>query len=152
MNGQGGIGKSYLCRYLYHQLSDDDDYKHLAWIGCKSGIAEGLIASGIYDTLELPNENWQPENLRNALLGLIEREGKTLLVLDDLQAIKGQDAILQILMESKACILATSRSKFEQLGEAYNLSFLSPEACLKIFQRYGPANSDKERKKGAGVI
>jgi len=130
VNGLGGIGKSEICKKLFHDFGKTDDkIKHLGWIVFDESMKKTLYAKfrKTLDTTDLE------ENFLRTKLHINELSTKLLLFIDNMNAISAED---RDVLDSLDCnIIITSRltTDYDNI-ETVSIGKLPEEDCIRIYK------------------
>jgi hypothetical protein len=133
VQGMGGIGKTELALQFAYQARDRQTYPGgVVWLSARQELKSQLIVfAKTYLGLLLPSDR----DLDAQLVWCWQhwREGKTLLVLDDVQDWADVEA-LGIPGRSQFQVLMTTRSRFGTSVRELRLAVLSQEAALELLR------------------
>ena len=136
IHGIGGIGKTTLLRYFFNQQKDKFDY-------CAYFSNGSDIESQIVDELSMAfniEEKEYDRKLKAIFLKLQNLKGKKLLCIDDIQNIKKQEKIIEILLSLSQSnnfkIIFTSRISQIKNMQSYHLGKLSKKEGRELFLQF----------------
>lgn len=142
VNGMGGIGKTALCRALFHNKKIT---KQLAWINYKGNLLDDLVEQFYYPIFD--NDTSYNERLDRILIFLREEIKETaFLFIDNVNATIAEDQNLQVLDSFRCKIICTSRIRGLGLFDIYDLDFLNEYECIKMFEQYYRVLDSEEEK------
>ena len=141
VKGMGGIGKTTLCRKLYHDYiarharGEHLPFKHIGYISYNDNIGSSLVAC-----LSFPRDmttKGTQEEIAWAELARLASNGQLLLFVDNVTKSVREDPDLKRLFGLPAAIVLTSRlAYFEDSGfEPVELGFLPLEHCRIIYRK-----------------
>ena len=136
INGMGGIGKTELTTKFIEV--NEEEFDHIIWINYEGNLIDSFIANNISGFKIFEDE--ESKDTYKRLLTFIEnfKETNSLLIID--KANNKNDIITNRgLISIFKNVIITSRFKIDKDHfTGIDLDFLSPEDCLKLFQKYCP--------------
>lgn len=149
VNGMGGIGKTALCRALFH---DTEGMSQLAWVNYKGDLLNDLVEQFYYPISG--NECSFVEKLNKLLYFLREEINKdAFLFVDNVNATEADDQNLHLLNDFRCNVICTSRIQALGLFAEYDLDFLSESQCVEMFESYyRKLKSKQEEKDVRGIV
>lgn len=139
VNGIGGIGKSTVCRKIFHRLNDEQDCV-LAWV----------VYNGKDLLQDIKNQIYYPQGGKKwkaNFVKFIEQDidEDAVIFIDNLDITEDDDEFLQRLSNAKCNVVCTSRIEKFSHFEVVPIKYLSEEQCIEIFiNYYGQVNCDLE--------
>lgn len=139
VSGMGGIGKTHFCKKLFcdyyaeHANHGDGPFKHIGYIEYDGSMDSSLQNCLLYKKQEKPEADRKAAWLELEDLML---EGKTLVIIDNVNKSMEEDTGLKRLNNIPGVIVITSReSSFSNSFELYKLDFLEWEQCRKLYDK-----------------
>jgi tetratricopeptide (TPR) repeat protein len=134
LNGMGGIGKTEICRYLFHEYEKNSlsSIDKIGWLIFRGNIKETLF-------MQFPDiQGETPDDYMRKAEAYINKQGrKLLLMIDNANNITPQDTAF---LSTLACkIIITSRKKLYRISPV-NVGFLSVEDCRVIYREHSGDN------------
>lgn len=138
VNGEGGIGKTTIAAFYFHQYQAE--YHHMAWVYVATSILDALLS--LLRPLQVPfEENWDKGQRLEALLIVMSNLPKPcLLVIDNANEVKDLDQYYQVLNRcSNFHILLTTRINHFEQATTYKVLPLKDADAVALFQKHYPA-------------
>jgi len=137
VNGMGGIGKSELCKKLFHEYNDTTDGKinHIGWIVFDENLKKTLYGK-FKETIKITDSEG---NFIYTKIHINELSNELLLFIDNMNEVSEED---EILLNQLACnIIITSRC--DNIGniKPVKIGELSQEDCIFIYKEILNRNS-----------
>lgn len=130
VNGIGGIGKSTVCRTIFHRL-DIENKRSLAWIVYNGkNLLEDIKNQMYYPT---NGEQWKKEFIR-----FIEQDidENAIIFIDNLDVTEDEDEFLTQLSNARCNVICTSRIEQFPHFEIVPIKYFDDEKCIDIFCKY----------------
>lgn len=141
VNGIGGVGKSTVCRKLFHEFSENSD-RTLAWVVYNEKSIEEDLRKQLFYPYE--GKNWRKQFIQ-FLQQDIEEEA--ILFIDNLNVSEEEDPFLKELANANCNVVCTSRVTKFQHYEVVPVDFFEIEDCIKLFYSYYKLEYDYEKIK-----
>jgi len=130
----GGMGKTTLIKeFLYRE---QNNYAHYGYLFAGEDIKQSWVNSGFRKSLSLVMEKID-DAFTESMVALQALEGKTLLVIDNIENVENQkeaiDKIMGLAQNLNFDIVMTSREIIEDISKPYELKSLSKEDAKKLF-------------------
>lgn len=139
VNGLGGIGKSTVCRKVFHKF-DEEENRTLAWITYHD---EDLLED-LRRQLFFPKEvkNWEKRFLQFLQQDI---EDTAVIFIDNVNAAEEEEPFLQELANAKCSVICTSRITEFSHFETVPIDFFSIDDCVRLFYGYYGLEFDAEK-------
>ena len=139
VNGLGGIGKSTVCRKVFHKF-DKEEKRTLAWITYHD---EDLLED-LRRQLFFPKEG---KNWKKRFLQFLQQdiEDTAVIFVDNVNAAEEEEPFLQELANAKCSVICTSRITEFSHYETVPIDFFSMDDCVRLFSRYYGLEFDDEK-------
>lgn len=139
VNGLGGIGKSTVCRKVFHKF-DKGENRTLAWITYHD---ENLLED-LRKQLFFPKEgkNWEKRFLQFLQQDI---EDTAVIFVDNVNATEEEEPFLQELANAKCSVICTSRITEFSHYETVPIDFFSVDDCVRLFDKYYGVEFDDEK-------
>lgn len=142
VNGLGGIGKTAVARYVYHEM--EEAYEYAAWVPYSGSLKESLLSSMyLYQTEE------DKEFRYRRIESFLQNHKNLLLVIDNANQDVAQDESMTLLHAMNATVLVTSRLSEIAHFHTYSIDFMDEEECVDIFYRYYKYDKEKRQQETA---
>nr|WP_320025763.1 toll/interleukin-1 receptor domain-containing protein [uncultured Acetobacterium sp.] len=149
VHGMGGIGKSEICRNLYHYYLNEyyackkNEFNHIGFLKYENNLDDtfinGFSSSIIAGTWE------EKKELAWSFIRKLSNTGKTLLIIDDVNKQASQDPSLKKLSSLTCWIVMTSRNKLFEKFMPFKIESMNYNSCKSLFsQIYGKIEADDE--------
>ena len=123
VNGMGGIGKSEICKKLFHEL----DLPHVGWV-----VFDGDLQKTLHGKFTAVNEPDFDENVRKTVTHINGLGKDLLLFIDNMNEPSEAD---WDIVQSLACnVLITSRLTNVDRIKPYTIGKLSEEQCVSLYK------------------
>ena len=148
VHGIGGIGKSTICKDLFHELLETTELP-LGWINYNgTSLEEDFITQFFYPVDETERKKKIKYFLHN------EIDENAIFFIDNLNATSSEDPFIEVLTNAKCNIICTSRSTKYAYFTLVPIDFLTPEDCVLLFEKYahtkyGTNENENHNKKSA---
>lgn len=141
VNGLGGIGKSTVCRVIFHQL-DENQERTLAWIT----YHDGNLLEDLRRQLFFPREgkDWEKRFLQFLQQDI---EDTAVIFVDNVNVSEEEEPFLQELANAKCSVICTSRITEFNHYDTVPINFFSMDDCVQLFYRYYGLEFDEEKIK-----
>lgn len=139
VNGMGGIGKSTVCRKLFHELAEKSD-RTLAWIVYnKKDLREDFEKQMFF-----PKEgnNWEKRFIKFLQQDI---ETEAIVFIDNLDVSEEEEPFLNEIANANCSIICTSRITDFHHYEVVPVSFFTIEDCVQLFYSYYRLEYDRKR-------
>lgn len=139
VNGLGGIGKSTVCRKVFHNF-DKEEKRTLAWITYHD---EDLLED-LRRQLFFPKEG---ENWKKRFLQFLQQdiEDTAVIFVDNVNAAEEEEPFLQELANARCSVICTSRITEFSHYETVPINFFSTDDCVRLFSGYYGLEFDDEK-------
>jgi len=140
INGIGGIGKTEICRNLFHKYAQNSltNVERIGWVIFSENLS--LTFWGQFTEVEANNAKDYLEMAK----GYLNQQGSNLLLfIDNANNISEQDAAVLSTLGCK--IILTSRKKLDRI-EPIEVGKLSLEKCRKIYRRHSEDHYSSDEK------
>ena len=139
VNGLGGIGKSTVCRKVFHKF-DKEKKRTLAWITYHD---EDLLED-LRRQMFFPKEgkNWEKRFLQFLQQDI---EDTAVIFVDNINSAEEEEPFLQELANAKCSVICTSRITGFHHYETVPIDFFSMNDCVRLFSRYYGLEFDDEK-------
>ena len=139
VNGLGGIGKSTVCRKIFHTLDEQKD-RTLAWVTYHDkNLLEDLRKQLFYPK---EGKNW-PQRFIQFLQQDIE--DTAVIFVDNINAAEEEEPFLQELANANCSVICTSRITEFRHYETVQIDFFSMDDCVRLFNKYYCGEFDYEK-------
>lgn len=130
VNGLGGIGKSTVCRKIFHQF-DGEAQRTLAWVT----YHDKNLLEDLRKQLFFPkgSDDW-----KNQFLQFLQQdiEDTAVIFVDNINVTEEEEPFLQELSNAKCSVICTSRITGFSHYDTVPIDFLSTDACIRLFYKY----------------
>lgn len=148
VSGMGGVGKTQICRKLFHEYKikngkgKNGSFSHIGYIEY-----DGDMNSSLQNCLMFKKQDSPEKNLEAAWqeLNHLAADGKLLLFVDNVSVSIRQDVGLERLKQIPSVVILTSRRTFfSKEFESYRIGFLDTEQCKVIYEKIRYKDTDKK--------
>lgn len=139
VNGIGGIGKSTVCRKLFHEMAESED-RTLAWIVYNEKDLKEDFKRQIFYPLE--GAGWD-KKFTQFLQQDIEKEA--VIFIDNLNVSEEEEPFLKEIANANCNIICTSRIEKYAHYEVVPVHFFTIEDCVRLFYSFYKLEYDYER-------
>lgn len=139
VNGLGGIGKSTVCRKIFHEMAEMGD-RTLAWIVYNEKDLKEDFKRQIFYPPEGPD--WD-KKFTQFLQQDIEK--KAVIFIDNLNVSEEEEPFLEKISNANCNIICTSRIKSYAHYEVVPVHFFTIDDCVQLFYNYYKLEYDYER-------
>ncbi|MCL2036298.1 MAG: tetratricopeptide repeat protein [Oscillospiraceae bacterium] len=123
VNGMGGIGKSEICKKLFHEL----DVPHVGWV-----VFDGNIQKTLHGKFTAIDETDFDENVRKTVVHINELGAELLLFIDNMNVPSEED---WRTIDTLSCnIIITSRLTDVDRIKPITIGKLSEELCVSLYK------------------
>lgn len=139
VNGIGGIGKSTVCRKLFHEMAESDE-RTLAWIV----YSERDLKEDFKRQLFYPPEgaDWDKRFTRFLQQDI---EKKAVIFIDNLNVSEEEEPFLKEIANANCNIICTSRIEKYAHYEVVPVHFFTIDDCVRLFYSYYKLEYDYDR-------
>lgn len=148
IDGIGGVGKTHLCRYLYqeylkaHAKGEIVNIDHIGYLNYYESMDDTLL-----NGLRFNTTNNYENDVRIAWDTLItlSMNKRLLIIIDNLSKAPYDDKSISKLYSISGAVFLTSRMRFIDRFETYDINVLPYEECKKLFEGiYGNISSNEQ--------
>lgn len=142
VNGIGGIGKSTVCRRIFHELNNDVDNHPLAWVVYNDKNLLDDMKNQLFYPKDGPD--WEKRFTK-----FIEQDidKDAIIFIDNLNVAEEEEKYLSHLANARCNIVCTSRMNKYSHYEIVPIDYLSEEQCIELFYKYYRREMDGNRVK-----
>ncbi|MCH5343395.1 MAG: hypothetical protein J1E64_05090 [Acetatifactor sp.] len=140
VNGIGGIGKSTVCRRVFHEINNGANDRSLAWV-----VYNGKnLLDDIKNQLFYPKDgpDWEK---RFTIFIEQDIEKDAIIFIDNLNVTEEEEEYLSHLANARCNIVCTSRIEKYSHYEVVPIDYLSEEQCIELFYKYYQREYDEAR-------
>lgn len=139
VNGLGGIGKSTVCRKIFHTLDQQKD-RTLAWVTYHDqNLLEDLRKQLFYPK---EGKNWAQRFIQFLQQDI---EDTAVIFVDNVNAAEEEEPFLQELANANCSVICTSRITEFRHYETVQIDFFSVDDCVRLFYKYYCGEFDYEK-------
>lgn len=131
VNGIGGIGKSTVCRKIFHELNDNMDERPLAWIVYHDKNLLDDMKKQMFYPKDGPD--WE-KRFTQFLQQDIDKEA--IIFIDNLNVTEDEEEYLSHLANARCNIVCTSRIEKFSHYETVLVDYLDEKQCIELFYKY----------------
>ena len=142
LNGIGGIGKTEICKYLFHSCYVEGVIEGIEYIGWLT--YRGNLVQTFYEQVLCEKDQESPERAYYDTLGYLQSLGdKLLLFVDNVDNLMAEDPKLKQLFDLNCKLVITSRIQFDSL-KSINIGALDEKWAKELFYIFylGEKNED----------
>ena len=142
LNGIGGIGKTEICKYLFHSCYVEGVIEGIEYIGWLT--YRGNLVQTFYEQVLCEKDQESPERAYYDTLGYLQSLGdKLLLFVDNVDNLMAEDPKLKQLFDLNCKLVITSRIQFDSL-KSINIGALDEKWAKELFYTFylGEKNED----------
>ena len=140
VNGIGGIGKSTVCRKIFHELNEETIDRPLAWVVYNDkNLLDDLKKQLFYPK---DGKDWE-KRFTQFLEQEIDKDA--IIFIDNLNVTEGEEEYLTHLANARCNIVCTSRIEKFSHYETVPIDYLNEEQCIELFYKYYKREYDKAR-------
>lgn len=137
VNGMGGIGKSTVCKDLFHEFYTQSNMP-LAWIDYTgSSLEDDFITQFFYPENELERKHKIKYFLHT------EIDPNAIIFIDNLNASRLEDPFIEVLTNARCTIVCTSRNDSYDHFVPIKIDSLSINDCIYLYEKYAHIDYDK---------
>lgn len=130
ISGMGGIGKTEICKNLYHKYNEEN-FDYLVYLNYENTI-DNTIMNSLLRTQISDNYNNDLQSTWNNL-SRISNNKKAIIFIDNMNKTIKEDPNLKKLNSLSCSILITSRNKVFQNFEVVDIDFMEERICKDLF-------------------
>ena len=140
VNGIGGIGKSTVCRKIFHELNNKGYEHSLAWIVYN----DKDLLDDMRKQLFYPKDgsDWE-KRIAQFLEQDIDEEA--VIFIDNLNVTEEEEKYLPHLANARCNVVCTSRIEKFSHYEIVPIDYMDEEQCIELFYKYYKREYNKER-------
>lgn len=140
VNGIGGIGKSTVCRKIFHELNQDIVKRPLAWVVYNDkDLLDDMKKQMLYPK---DGADWD-KRFTQFLEQDIDEDA--IIFIDNLNVTEDEEKYLTHLANARCNIICTSRIEKYAHYETVPIDYLDEEQCIELFYKYYKREYDKKR-------
>lgn len=139
VNGIGGIGKSTVCRKIFHEMAESGD-RTLAWIVYNEKDLKEDFKRQIFYPPEGPN--WDKQFIQFLQQDI---ENKAVIFIDNLNVSEEEEPFLEVIANANCNIICTSRIVKYAHYEVVPVHFFTLDDCVQLFYNYYKLEYDYKR-------
>lgn len=141
VNGIGGIGKSTVCRHIFHEINDLGN-RPLAWVVYN----DKNLLDDIKQQLFYPKsgKDWEKRFTK-----FIEQDidEEAIIFIDNLNVTEEEETYLEKLSNARCSIVCTSRIEKFSHYKVVPIDYFDEEDCIELFYKYYKLEYNEERIK-----
>lgn len=138
VNGIGGIGKSTVCRKLFHELEKKKEIT-LAWIIYKDkNLLEDLCQQLLYPR---KGKAWKERFIQFLQQDI---EENAVIFVDNVNRTEEEEPFLEILSNANCNVICTSRVEKFEYYEAIHIDFMDESDCIQLLYKYYKLERDDD--------
>lgn len=140
VNGIDGIGKSTVCRKIFHELNQDVAKRPLAWIVYNDkDLLDDMRKQMFYPK---DGRDWE-KRFTQFLEQDIDEDA--IIFIDNLNVTEDEEKYLTHIANARCNIVCTSRIEKYAHYEIVPIEYLNEEQCIELFYKYYKREYDKTR-------
>ena len=134
LNGIGGIGKTEICKYLFHSCYVEGVIEGIEYIGWLT--YRGNLVQTFYEQVLCEKDQESPERAYYDTLGYLQSLGdKLLLFVDNVDNLMAEDPKLKQLFDLNCKLVITNRIQFDSL-KSINIGALDEKWAKELFYTF----------------
>ncbi len=139
VNGIGGIGKSTVCRRIFHEISETEN-RPLAWIVYNDkDLLDDMKKQLFYPK---DGKDWEKRFTQFIEQDIDER---AIIFIDNVNVTEEEETYLSKLSNAKCSIVCTSRIEKFLHYEIVPIPYFDDEKCIELFYKYYKLEYDEKR-------